>query len=183
MECLSRKRSNGSSRLRVKAGRIVTSPIARGYLSAGCSSSIAYTGRQALYQYSGGQGDQRYRQRSMRGEPSRRPTTGSGCAHVILRRLYQLMASRSINHNRIHKVLKEEGLALSEPRKWKRRKWIRYEREHSNSLWHTDWHQIKDPRWRGQWLIGYEDDSSRLMAGYGASISNTDVPVLRRCPR
>jgi len=72
-----------------------------------------------------------------------------------------------INHNRIHKVLKEEGLALSEPRKWKRRKWIRYEREHSNSLWHTDWHQIKDPRWRGQWLIAYEDDSSRLIAGHG----------------
>jgi putative transposase len=43
-----------------------------------------------------------------------------------------------INHNRIHRVLREERLAVSEPRKRRRRKWIRYEREHSNSLWHTD---------------------------------------------
>jgi putative transposase len=72
-----------------------------------------------------------------------------------------------INHKRIHKVLREEGLALSEPRKWKRKKWIRYERDHSNSLWHTDWHKIKDQRWKDQWLIAYEDDSSRLIAGHG----------------
>lgn len=72
-----------------------------------------------------------------------------------------------INHKRIHRVLREEGLALSEPRKWKRKKWIRYEREHSNSLWHVDWHQIKDARWKGQWLVCYEDDSSRLISGHG----------------
>lgn len=72
-----------------------------------------------------------------------------------------------INHKRIHKVLREEGLAVSEPRKWKRKKWIRYEREHSNSLWHADWHKIKDQRWKGQWLVAYEDDASRLISGYG----------------
>lgn len=72
-----------------------------------------------------------------------------------------------INHKRIHRVLREEGLALSEPRRWKRKKWIRYEREHSNSLWHTEWHKIKDPRWKDQWLIAYEDDASRLISGYG----------------
>ena len=72
-----------------------------------------------------------------------------------------------VNHKRIHRILREEGLALSEPRKWKRKKWIRYERDHSNSLWHTDWHQIKDPRWKGEWLIAYEDDASRLISGYG----------------
>ena len=72
-----------------------------------------------------------------------------------------------INHKRIHRVLREEGIAMTEPRKWKRRKWIRYEREHSDSLWHTDWHEVKDPRWRGQWLIAYEDDSSRFITGYG----------------
>ncbi|MEM0287101.1 MAG: hypothetical protein QXG05_02870 [Nitrososphaerota archaeon] len=48
-----------------------------------------------------------------------------------------------INHNRIHRILVEEGLALNEPRKHVRKKWIRYEREHSNSLWHADWHEIK----------------------------------------
>ena len=56
---------------------------------------------------------------------------------------------------------------MSEPKKWHRKKWIRYEREHSNSLWHVDWHEIKDPRWKGLWLIVYEDDSSRFIIGYG----------------
>jgi len=47
---------------------------------------------------------------------------------------------------KINSVLKQEGLAMNEPKKWRRKKWIRYEREHSNSLWHVDWHEIKDPR-------------------------------------
>jgi len=88
-----------------------------------------------------------------------------------------------INHNRIHKVLREEGLAMNESHKQKRRKWIRYEREHSNSLWHTDWHQIKDPRWRGQWLIAYEDDASRLITSFGVYptlTSDYSVEVLDR---
>ena len=72
-----------------------------------------------------------------------------------------------INHKRIHRIMREEGLAMNEPHKQKRRKWIRYEREHSNSLWHTDWHEIKDPRWKGQWLICYEDDASRCITGHG----------------
>ncbi|MFP3295941.1 MAG: hypothetical protein RXN81_07450 [Caldisphaera sp.] len=34
---------------------------------------------------------------------------------------------------------------MNEPKKWRRKKWIRYEREYSNSLWHVDWHEIKNP--------------------------------------
>ena len=56
---------------------------------------------------------------------------------------------------------------MNETKKWHRKKWIRYEREHSNSLWRVDWHEIKDPRWKGLWLIVYEDDSSRFIVGYG----------------
>jgi putative transposase len=88
-----------------------------------------------------------------------------------------------INHNRIHRVLREEGISVEEPHKSKRRKWIRYEREFSNSLWHADWHQIKDERWRGQWLIAYEDDASRLITGYGVYptlTSSYSVEVLDR---
>ncbi len=79
----------------------------------------------------------------------------------------------SINHNRIHRILVQEGLALIEERKHVRKKWIRYEREYSNSLWHADWHCIKDPRWRDQWLICYEDDASRLITGYGVNSTPT----------
>jgi len=83
--------------------------------------------------------------------------------------LENALASRGfkISHMRIHSVLKEEGLAVSEPHKHRTRKWVRYEREHSNSLWHTDWHEIKDPRWKGRWLIAYEDDSSRFITSFG----------------
>ncbi len=44
-----------------------------------------------------------------------------------------------IGHNRIHKILLEAKLAKEEHRKKNRRKWVRYERKHSDSLWHTDW--------------------------------------------
>ena len=52
----------------------------------------------------------------------------------------------SIDNNRINQILKEAGFAMSEPKKWHRKKWIRYESKYSNSLWHVDWHEIKDPR-------------------------------------
>ena len=48
-----------------------------------------------------------------------------------------------INHNRIHRVLLEEGLAKQEFRKKKKRNWIRYERRHSLSLVHSDWFEFK----------------------------------------
>lgn len=58
-------------------------------------------------------------------------------------------------------------MSVEEYRKRTRKKWIRYERDYSNSLWHTDWHQIDDPRWKGKQLIPYEDDASRYIVGYG----------------
>jgi putative transposase len=64
-------------------------------------------------------------------------------------------------------------LALTEERKHVRKKWIRYEREFSNSLWHVDWHCIKEQRWKDQWLICYEDDASRLITGYGVNSTPT----------
>ncbi len=83
--------------------------------------------------------------------------------------LEKMLSARGIyiSHRKIHRVLREEGLALDEPHKRGRRKWIRYEREHSNSLWHADWHQIDDPRWKDRWLICYEDDASRFIPGHG----------------
>jgi putative transposase len=84
-----------------------------------------------------------------------------------------LAGGTRINHKRIHQIMLEEGLAMNEPHKRKRRKWIRYEREHSNSLWHTDWHEIDDPRWKGQWLICYEDDASRCITGHGTYLTLT----------
>ena len=68
-----------------------------------------------------------------------------------------------IPHNFLHRILKDAGFAREEPKKNKRRKWIRYEREHSNSLWHTDYKKLDD----GRWFLCYEDDASRFVTGYG----------------
>ncbi len=67
-----------------------------------------------------------------------------------------------IPHNRIHRILREEGLAKDEPKKQRQRKWIRYERRYSNSLWHADWFEEQHDQ-----IILLEDDASRFIAGYG----------------
>lgn len=68
----------------------------------------------------------------------------------------------SISHNKIHRVLREEGLVKPEPKKGRRKKYIRWERNHSNSLWQTDF------CWQERlqcWLIAYLDDHSRFIVG------------------
>ena len=54
---------------------------------------------------------------------------------LTLERVIDSEYQKHIPHNRIHRVMRSLGLALNEPRKHIRKKWIRYEREHSNSLW------------------------------------------------
>jgi putative transposase len=79
-----------------------------------------------------------------------------------------------IPHNRIHAILLDQNLAKLEPKKSRRRKWIRYERRHSNSLWHTDWSE-----YHGQNIIIYIDDASRLITGYGIFKSATTDNTLK----
>ncbi len=67
-----------------------------------------------------------------------------------------------INHNRIHRVLLEEGLAKPNIKKQKKRKYKCYERKHSLSLVHTDWATYK-----GKKFIIFEDDASRFILAYG----------------
>ncbi len=67
-----------------------------------------------------------------------------------------------IPHNRIHRILLELGLAEENPKKKKRRRWIRYEREHSLSAAHMDWHENN----MGVKVCVIEDDASRkILAG------------------
>jgi transposase InsO family protein len=69
---------------------------------------------------------------------------------------------RHIGHNKIHRIMLEEGLAKHEDNKQKRRIYKCYQRKHSNSLWHTDWFQYKR-----RWHIMFEDDASRFITGSG----------------
>jgi putative transposase len=67
-----------------------------------------------------------------------------------------------VSFNGIRKFLRETGLSKVEIKKSRRRKWVRYERDNSNSLWHTDYCEID-----GKQLIAYIDDASRFIVGYG----------------
>ena len=82
------------------------------------------------------------------------------CNALVLQTILKERGYR-ISKNKIHEVLKMLGYAREERSKKKRRKWVRYEREHSMSLWHTDWFF-----YNGKWIIAYLDDASRLITGY-----------------
>src|SRR5659263_625737 len=61
-----------------------------------------------------------------------------------LDRIIDFKHKQHIPHNRIHDVLLENGLAKRNKNKSGRRKaWIRYERKHSLSAVHLDWHTGK----------------------------------------
>lgn len=101
---------------------------------------------------------------------------------LTLERVIEFKYGIHIPHNRIHRVLKSLGLAKDEPRKQRRRKWIRYERAYSNSLWHTDWKYLKGYGW----LTAYLDDASRFVTGYGVfeeATSEHAVEVLEKAIR
>ena len=68
-----------------------------------------------------------------------------------------------IPHNAIHRILRDEELADRQHGKSGQRKWVRYERKYSNSMWHTDYKQLDD----GRWFIAYQDDASRFIVGFG----------------
>ncbi len=98
---------------------------------------------------------------------------------VLLERVIDAVYGVHIPHNRIHGVLKSVGLARDEPRKQRQRKWVKYERKYSNSLWHTDWKLLDGYGW----LIAYEDDASRFILDYGLfeeATSEHAVEVLER---
>lgn len=52
-----------------------------------------------------------------------------------------------VPYNVIHMVPKENARALPQPSKQRRRKLIRYEREHIMSLWYTDRKQLNEGHW------------------------------------
>ncbi len=101
---------------------------------------------------------------------------------TLLERIIDAVYGVHIPHNRIHGVLKEMGLARDEPKKQVRKKWVRYERRYSNSLWHTDWKLIDGEGW----FTAYLDDASRFTVGHGLfpeATSEHSVEVLKEAIR
>lgn len=77
---------------------------------------------------------------------------------------YELQRRKTpVPKNKLYEHLKAQGIVIPNPNKQKQRKRCRYERKHSGSLVHIDWHRtsIKHP-----YCILYEDDASRkILAG------------------
>ncbi len=77
-----------------------------------------------------------------------------------------------IPHNRLHTYMLSEDLAIENEKKKKRRKWVRYEREHSMSAGHIDWHEDEK---KGIKVCAILDDASRkILAGGEFESINTE---------
>jgi putative transposase len=77
-----------------------------------------------------------------------------------------------ISHNCIHMCMKARGLARESVKRQRRRKWVRYEREHSMSAGHIDWHE-----WDGTGIkvcVVLDDASRMVLAGGEFSEINTE---------
>ena len=84
------------------------------------------------------------------------------CA-VKMEKYHELLGIPRIPHNRIHQILTEAGISRHLNKKIRRKNWVRYERKHSNSLWHADFSEPED----GKQVIAYIDDAARKIVGYG----------------
>ena len=105
------------------------------------------------------------------------------CA-VILEHLIQKEQGMRVSHNTIHRYLVKHGYAAKNPKKQKRRRWVRYERKHSMSLWHMDWFQVDklDAAELGKWMVAVQDDASRKIMGhrvYQNATARHSVEVLK----
>jgi putative transposase len=95
------------------------------------------------------------------------------CA-VKMERYHELLGLPRIPHNKIQRILSEAGLVKHIDKKVKRKNWIRYERRHSNSLWHTDFTEDDE----GKQIMAYVDDASRKVMCKGKFDSATTENAL-----
>jgi len=63
-----------------------------------------------------------------------------------------------ISHTKIYEILKENNLTIPNPNRKKRIKYIRWQREHPNSLWQMD---VSDQKIEGKYCLAIIDDCSR----------------------
>ncbi len=92
-----------------------------------------------------------------------------------LERLIDRDYQRHIGHNRIHQILVYLGYAKKKTNKdIRKKKWKFYERRHSLTAVHIDWHYFK-----GTWVFCVEDDASRkLLALIEDHRESTDNSIL-----
>ena len=100
----------------------------------------------------------------------------------VVRTAMKLRKNHDISYHAVYRILKKSGAVVHSAAKSRKRKWVRYERRYSNAMWHTDWHEMKDPRFRGLKLVTYLDDASRCVVAarvFTEAASENAVAVLR----
>ena len=92
-----------------------------------------------------------------------------------LERLIDRDFQRHVGHNRIHQILVYLGYAkIKRFKDVRKKKWKRYERRHSLTAVHIDWHYFK-----GTWVFAVVDDASRKMLALVESKNeSTDNSIL-----
>lgn len=86
-------------------------------------------------------------------------------AHRGATKVYKALLKRGVKipKMKIYRFLKSSGRVIPNPRKQRQRSRCRYERKHSGSLLHTDYHQTSENH---PHVLLYEDDASRnVLAG------------------
>ena len=76
---------------------------------------------------------------------------------------YLMESGIKVSHNIIYRVLLKYNMVDENHNKKKQRKYVKYEREHSNTLWHIDWSKYSDD----EKLLIIEDDASRFIVEFG----------------
>ena len=72
-----------------------------------------------------------------------------------------LESDHRIAEGSVYAIMRRLNMNEPLPRPRKKHAYVRFEREHSNSMWQTDWKQIDAERW----LTAYLDDHSRFVPG------------------
>jgi putative transposase len=97
---------------------------------------------------------------------------------VYLEKILWIEQKQKIPHNIIHKIMLANGYACEQASKQKRRKpWIRYERDHSLSAVHMDWHVSKAVSGM-QVCVVLDDASRKILAGGEFSNATSENSVL-----
>ena len=104
---------------------------------------------------------------------------------VGARLLYYELRRRGyrIPHNKIHAYLRKTGRTVPNPNKQKKRKRCRYERKHSCSLIHGDWHRRTE---NDPYAIIWIDDASRyILAGgeFDNATAEYSIETLRKAQK
>ena len=98
---------------------------------------------------------------------------------TVPEKIIEFQHGKHIPHNAIHEVLLRHGLAKVNRNKSKRRKpWIRYERKHSLSLVHLDWHTSDHDGKKVYVCVVLDDSSRRILAGGEFDAETTDNSLL-----